>query len=205
VTDLSALLQELAVPYQRKGEAWLVEVGGAWATFAWIPREAYLTGFLMYEGRPAPSAELVRANAEPGLAWHHTGAEGTLTRVALPEADLGPASLRVALAALSREARGHAPPAAAEDLADLGATPDEVTVTPHGDFVDLRIALEAVQAAPDDALANWMLEMSALRGARIGVDAEGTVWAVAAVPAPARGLEWGVAQVMELAGLYRQA
>ncbi len=68
--DLTALLQELGVPFQRKSEAWLVEVGGGWATFGWVPRDATLVGFLEYAEAPEPSTELLRANAETGLAWY---------------------------------------------------------------------------------------------------------------------------------------
>ena len=62
---VTGLLEELGVPFQRKGEAWLVEVGGAWATLGWVPRDATLAGFLGAEP-PRPSTELVRANADPG-------------------------------------------------------------------------------------------------------------------------------------------
>jgi hypothetical protein len=211
---IADLLQELSVPYQRKGDAWFVEVGGAWATLAWIPRDGSVAGFLMYDGAPAPSADLVRANAEPGLAWHHTGSDGILTRVALPAADLGPAGLTLALGALRREAGGPAEPPLEtqprldEALAELGGAPDEVTVTQRGDVVDLRIELEPQHGSPDEALASWMLEMSALRGARLGIDGAGALCAIAAVPArpvSAGGLAWGLEEVLALARIYRAA
>ena len=50
--------------------------------------------------------------------------------------------------------------------------------------------------------------MSAIRGARLGVDGAGALSAIAAVPgrpASAGGLAWALGEVRELARLYRAA
>ena len=65
--DITTLLQQLDVPFQRKGDAWLVEVGGAWATFGWIPRDATLAGWIDYAERARPQHRPgARADARPG-------------------------------------------------------------------------------------------------------------------------------------------
>jgi hypothetical protein len=53
-----------------------------------------------------------------------------------------------------------------------------------------------------------MLELSAMRGARLGIDEAGTLCAIAAIPArpvSAGGLAWGLGEVLALAQLYRSA
>ena len=71
--DITDLLQQLDVPFQRKSDAWLVEVGGGWATFGWVPRDATLVGFLDLRGgaRPEHASSCAR-NAETGLAWYQS-------------------------------------------------------------------------------------------------------------------------------------
>ena len=211
---LTDLLQELGVPFQRKGEAWLVEVGGAWATFGWVPRDATLAGFLEYAERPQPSTELVRANAEPGLAWYQAGDANLLARVSVPAEDLDRTGLALAITALRREAGGAGePPVDAPEpgveaaLEELAVDSEEVVIAPRGDIVELRIEL-ARDAGADEATAEWMLQMSAIRGARLGVDGAGALSAIAAVPgrpASAGGLAWALGEVRELARLYRAA
>ena len=49
--------------------------------------------------------------------------------------------------------------------------------------------------------------MSAIRGARLGIDGSGTLCAIAAVPGrpgSAGGLAWALGEVRELARLYRE-
>ncbi len=208
ITDL---LQSLDVPFQRKGEAWLVEVGGGWATFGWVPRDSTLVGFLEYAESPGPAAELLRANAAPGLAWYQSDGEDLIKRVSLPADDLDRAGLALAIATLGEEAGGPeaaAPadaPAPALDAALQGLDPGEVAVAARGDVIDLRVELES-SASPDDALAQWMLQMSAIRGARLGLD--GSLSAIAAVPGrpgSAGGVGWALGEVRELVRLYREA
>ena len=55
----------LGVPFQRKGDAWLVEVGGGWATFGWVPRDATLVGFLEYEEAPGASTDSCAPTPRP--------------------------------------------------------------------------------------------------------------------------------------------
>ena len=73
--SITELFQQLDVPFQRKGDAWLAEVGGGWATFGWVPRDATLVGFLEYAEAPALTTELLRANAEPD--WPGTSPTAT--------------------------------------------------------------------------------------------------------------------------------
>ena len=47
--DVTGLLQQLDAPFQRRDDTWLVEVGGGWATFAWVPRDSTLAGFLVWK------------------------------------------------------------------------------------------------------------------------------------------------------------
>ncbi len=181
---VSELLQQLEVPFQRKGEAWLVEVGGAWATVAWVPRDATLAGFLEYEEVPGPSPVLVRANADTGLAWYDAGGNGLTTRIALPAEDVDRTGLALALAALRREAGGAEEPPL--------ETPPEARLEQDG--------------TPDDALAGWMLQMSGMRGARLGIDDAATLYAIAAVPArpvSPGGLAWALGEIRALERLYR--
>jgi hypothetical protein len=212
---ISDLLRELELPYQRKGEAWLVEVGGAWATFGWIPRDATLLGWLDYSERPGPSPILVRANAASGLAWYEAGEDGLSTRVQLPAESVDRTGLTLALGALRREAGGpeesplESPPATQleEALAQLPVDPSGIAVVPRGDIAELRLELEA-GSTPDDALADWMLQMSGVRGARLGIDEAATLYAIAAIPArpvSPGGLAWAVGEVRALERLYRAA
>lgn len=212
---VSDLLQELELPYQKKGDLWLVEVGGAWATFTWMSSDASLVGFLSYEEWPGPGPELVRANSETGLAWYDTAGDDLRTRVELAAEDLDRTGLTLALGALRREAGGpdetaleDAPEQRVEEaLLELSVDPGEVAITPRGDIADLRIELEPV-GTPDEKLAHWMLEVSGMRGARLGIDEAGVLCAIAAIPArpvSAGGLGWALAQVRAVAQLYRDA
>lgn len=213
--DITALFQQLGVPFQRKSDAWLVEVGGGWATFGWVPRDATLVGFLEYAEAPGSSTELLRANAETGLAWYQSDGDDLITRVSLPAADLDPAGLTLAIATLGREAGGPEEPAELPDappprlealLQELGDDPGEVVVAQRGDIVELRVELQP-SASPDEPLAAWMLQMSAIRGARLGIDGSGTLCAIAAVPGrpgSTGGLAWALGEVRELARLYRE-
>ena len=213
--DITELLQQLDVPFQRRDDTWLVEVGGGWATVAWVPRDSTLVGFLIYEEAPGPSTQLVRANAETGLAWYQHDGDSLLTRVSLHADDVDAAGLALAVATLGREAGGpeetapeDAPPTRLEAvLQELGDDPGEVVVANRGDIVDLRVALRE-DAAPDETLAHWMLQMSAIRGARLGIDGAGTLYAIAAVPGrpgSPGGVAWALGEVRELARLYRES
>ena len=212
--DVTGLLQQLDAPFQRRDDTWLVEVGGGWATLAWIQRDSTLAGFLVYEEAPGPSTQLVRANAETGLAWYLHDGDSLLTRVSLPAADVDAAGLALAVGTLGREAGGPDVSAPADApaqqleaaLQQLGDDPGEVVVSGRGDIIDLRVELQS-PATPDEPLAQWMLQMSAMRGARLGIDGAGTLCAIAAVPGrpgTAGGLGWALGEVRELAGLYRE-
>ena len=211
---VSELLQALEAPFQRKADLWLVEVGGAWATFGWVARDATLVGFLGYDEPPGPPTDLVRANSETGLAWYDAGGDGLITRVTLPGEHVEPEGLALALAALRREAGGTEAPATEwpepdvdAALAELPVALEEAAIAARGDTVELRIELET-GCAPDEARAAWMLEMSGLRGARLGIGAAGTLSAIAALPGrrvTPGGLGWAYGEVRALAGLYRRA
>jgi hypothetical protein len=213
--DITELLQQLDAPFQRRDDTWLVEVGGGWATFAWVPRDSTLVGFLVYEEAPGPSAQLVRANAETGLAWYQHDGDSLLTRVSLPADDVDAAGLTLAVATLGREAGGPPEPVLEDApeprleavLQSLGDDPGEVVVSQRGDVVDLRVELREA-ADPDETMAHWMLQMSAVRGARLGIDGAGTLCAIAAVPGrpgTAGGFAWALGEVRELARLYRES
>ena len=203
------------MPFQRKGDAWLVEVGGGWATFGWVPRDATLVGFLEYEEAPGSNIDLLRANAETGLAWYQSDGDDLITRVSLPADDLNPVGLRLAIAALGRETGGPDEPAELPGAAlprleallqELGDDPGEVVVAQRGDIVELRVEL-APSASPDERLAEWMLQLSAIRGARLGIDGSGTLCAIAAVPGrpgSTGGLAWALGEIRELARVYRE-
>jgi hypothetical protein len=190
-------------------------VGGAWATFAWLPEDASLMCWLEYEEPPGPSPDLVRANSETGLAWYDAGGERLLTRVMLAAEDLHDTGLTLALGALRREAGGPeesplegVPEAGVEEaLVELSVDARGIAVIPRGDILDLRIELEHT-GTPDAALAQWMLEMSGQRSARLGIDEAGTLHAISAIPArpvSAGGLAWALGEVRALAELYRAA
>jgi hypothetical protein len=211
--EITGLLQELDVPFQRKGEAWLVEVGGAWATFGWIPRDATLAGWLDYAERPAPSTELVRAQTETGLAAYEVSDGALMTKLNLPAEHVDRAGLSLALATLAREAGGPEPapspdvpdPGVGAALAELPDKPGEAQVRPRGDLIEVRIELGP--AAPDEAMAEWMLEQSGIWGSRLGLDERGTLWAISAVPgrpATAGGLAWAIAGARAIAAHYRE-
>ena len=134
--DITGRLQQLDVPFQRKGEAWLVEVGGAWATFAWIPRDATLAGWLDYAERPAASTELVRAQNDTGLAAYEVTDGALMSKVSLPAEHVDATGLRLAVATLAREAGGDEAPAQPDTgdagvgaaLGELGTDPGEAQV-----------------------------------------------------------------------------
>jgi hypothetical protein len=213
MTDITALLQDLDVPFQRREDMWLVEVGGGWATFAWVPRDSTLVGFLIYEEPPASNETMLRANAETGLAWYQHDGDSLMTRVSLPAADVDRAGLALAVGTLGREVGGEdeaapadAPPPRLEALLQELDAPGDVLVTTRGDVYDLRVELQA-GAAPYDELAGWMLQMSAMRGARLAIDGASTLCAISAVPGrpgSAAGLAWALGEVRELARLYRE-
>ena len=211
--DVTTLLQELDVPFQRKGEAWLVEVGGAWATFGWIPRDATLAGWIDYAERPGPSTDLVRAQTETSLAAYEVTDGALMSKVSLPAEHVDRTGLTLARAALAREAGGpeeqplpDAPDAGVDAaLAELGADPGEAQVRTRGDVVEVRIELGP--AAPEEAMAEWMLENSGIWGARLGLDESGTLWSISAVPGrpvSAGGLAWALAGARALAAHYRE-
>ena len=66
--EITALFEQLGTPFQRKGDAWLAEVGGGWATFGWVPRDATLVGFLEYVEAPGPSTQ----RRVPAMRGAHT-------------------------------------------------------------------------------------------------------------------------------------
>ena len=69
--ELSALLEQLELRYERKGPLWFIEVADSgWASLTWVAEEAVAALWVVHDGVPAPSPELVRANAEPGLGWY---------------------------------------------------------------------------------------------------------------------------------------
>jgi hypothetical protein len=210
--DVTSLLQALGVPFQRKGDAWLVEVGGAWATCGWIPRDATLAGWLDYAERPGPSTDLLRANTETGLAAYEESDGALMTKVCLPAEQLDRTGLSLMLATLAREAGGaeEARPAGTPDhgldaaLAELGADPGEAEVRPRGDLVEVRIELGP--ASPDEQVAEWMLGHSGIWGSRLGLDEQGTLWSISAIPgrpATAGGLAWAIGGAQALADHYR--
>jgi hypothetical protein len=213
--DITSLLQEHDIPFQRKAEAWLIEVGGAWATFAWMPRDASLAGWLEYAERPGSSTDLLRAQTATGLAAYEVMDGRVQTKLNLPAEHLDGTGLRLALASLAREAGGPEEPAtpaapAAPDssldaaLRELPVDPGEANVLPLGDIVEVRIELGP--AAPEEAMAEWMLEQSGIWGSRLGLDESGTLWAISAVPgrpATAGGLAWALAGAGAIAGHYR--
>ena len=210
--DITSLLQQHDIPFQRKAEAWLIEVGGAWATFAWMPRDASLAGWLEYAERPGPSTDLLRAQTETGLAAYEVMEGRVQTKLNLPAEHLDGIGLRLALATLAHEAGGpEEPPASgAPDpsvdaaLRELPEDPGEAQVLPRGDVVVVRIELGP--ADPEEAMAEWMLEQSGIWGSRLGLDESGTLWAISAVPgrpATAGGLAWALAGAHAIAGHYR--
>jgi hypothetical protein len=210
--EITGLLEELRVPFQRKGEAWLVEVGGAWATCGWIPRDATLAAWIDYMERPGPSTDLVRAQTETGLAAYEVTDGALMTKVCLPVEHLDRIGLSLVFAALAREAGGpgeqphpdtpdHGVDAA---LGELGVNPGDAEVRTRGDLVEVRIALGP--AAPEEDVAEWMLGLSGIWGSRLGLDEQGTLWSISAVPgrpATPGGLAWALAGARALAQHYR--
>lgn len=192
--DITSLLQEHGVPFQRKGEAWLVEVGGAWATFGWMPRDASLTGWLDYAERPGPSTQLLRAQTETGLAAYEVSDGALITRLNLPAEHVDRTGLSLAIATLAGTSEPAAPrdaPDAGVDaaLAELPDAPGEAELRVRGDIVEVRIELGP--AAPEEAMAEWMLEQSGIWGSRLGLDEGGTLWAISAVPGgPSPPADW---------------
>ena len=139
---LTDLLQELGVPFQRKGEAWLVEVGGAWATFGWVPRDATLAGFLEYAEAPAAQRPSWCArNAEPGLAWYQAGDdEPAGPGESCPAEDLDRTGLALAIgppwrreaggAGRGRSVRTRRSPDVEAALEELAVDSEEVVIAP---------------------------------------------------------------------------
>lgn len=209
VTDL---LQELEVPFQRKGGAWLVEVGGAWTTCVWLPDDATLMFILEYAEAPGSNRDMLHANAGSGLAWIDTFGGPLVTRVVLAAEDVDRSGLTLALGTLSHEAVGAELPAlegAPEPgleaaLAELSADTSGVVITQSGDIVELRMEL-STDLFPDEPMAEWMLQISGARSARLGFDAAGTLYAIAAIPArpvSTGGLAWALGEVRGLAMHY---
>lgn len=212
---VSDLLQELEVPYQRKGGAWLVEVGGAWITCLWLDEDASLMCFLEYAEAPGSNRDMVRANADSGLAWLDAFGGPLVTRVVLAAEDVDRTGLTLAFGAMRREAVGveETPleatpePGLEEALVELSTDTGGIVIAQRGDIVDLRIELSP-EAAPDEALAEWMIQLSGARSARLGIDEAGTLYAIAAIPArpvSAGALAWAIGEVRALGMLYLTA
>ena len=212
---VSDLLQELEVPYQRKGGAWLVEVGGAWATCFWLPDDATLMCFLEYAEAPGTNRDMIRANADSGLAWLDAFGGPLVTRVVLAAEDVDRTGLTLALGALRREAVGPAEtplerapePGLEAALAELATDTGGIVITQRGDIVDLRIELSP-ESAPNEPMSEWLIQVSGARSARLGVDEAGSLYAIAAIPArpvSVGGLAWAVGEVRALSMYYLTA
>ena len=212
---VSDLLQELDVPYQRKGGAWLVEVGGAWVTCVWLDDDATLMCFLEYAEAPGSNRDMVRANADSGLAWIDAFGGPLVTRVVLAAEDVDSTGLTLALGTLRREAvgaeqtplEGAPEPGLEAALAELSTDTSGVVITQRGDIVDLRIELSP-DSAPNEPMAEWMIQLSGARSARLGVDEAGALYAIAAIPArplSTGGLAWALGEVRGLAMHYLTA
>jgi hypothetical protein len=121
--------------------------------------------------------------------------------------------LTLARATLAREAGGPQEPPLPDPpdpgidaaLAELGADPGDAELRTRGDLVEVRIELGP--AAPEEAMAEWMLEQSGIWGSRLGLDERGELWAISAVPGrpvSAGGLAWALAGTRALAAHYRE-
>ena len=212
---VSDLLQELEVPYQRKGGAWLVEVGGAWATCLWLADDATLMCFLEYAEPPGSNRDMLWANANSGLAWIDAFGGPLATRVVLAAEDVDRTGLTLALGTLRREAvgaeetplEGVPEPGLDAALAELSTDTSGVVITQRGDIVDLRIELSP-DSAPNEPMAEWMIQISGARSARLGVDEAGALYAIAAIPArpvSTGALAWALGEVRGQAMHYLTA
>lgn len=89
-------------------------------------------------------------------------------------------------------------------LAELATDTSGVVVTQRGDIVDLRMELSS-DTSPDEPMAEWMLQISGARSARLGVDAAGALYAIAAIPArpvSTGALAWALGEVRGQAMYY---
>lgn len=220
--EITAVLRDLDLPYQRREDLWLVEVGGAWAVLGWMPEETALSMAIAYESHPSPASELVRLNAEPGVAGHTYNGEEVLRRALVPMLGGSSEGVPAGLRALAREASGEAhpePPAGRPDLAAgleaLGLPAGErvdsdlgpVRLSLRDGVLDARLALEEpVLDARDEQVATWMLQLANGHGARLGADSGGlaAICGVSAATVDTPTLAWAIEQPLRLARLYRE-
>lgn len=212
---VSDLLQELEVPYQRKGGAWLVEVGGAWISCIWLAEDATLMCVLEYAEAPGSNLDMVHANADSGLAWIDAFGGPLVTRVVLAAEDVNRTGLTLAFGAMRREAVGvEEPPLEAapepgleEALVELSTNTGGIVIAQRGDIIDLRMELSP-EAAQAEFLAEWFLQLSGARSARLGIDEAGALYAIAAIPArpvSTGALAWAIGEVRALSMHYLTA